>query len=146
MVELFKKHDKFNQLLDDDKIVRLVLESGDIELSQYILFDLIKKNKKKLRYFNKWINSAKSGREYEEKLKAWIVKILDKEIKTIDTVQNVTSIFLWIIKHSPIDQLCVAIILNKLPKESNAKQLFVTETECLSVSCENNLFEVLEKY
>ena len=49
-----------------------------------------------------------------------------------------------VIKHQPIDQVCIKLILNKICKDEYSKSTFIRESHGIAYSCKHNLYPQLQ--
>eukprot|EP01083_Nonionella_stella_P090342 252400_1 len=140
--------------MEDDKALRLSLQNGYIDITEWILFCILAQDTKhKVRMLNQTIQSSKSGRQFEEWLKQLIARIVDKEIKQIDEIDDITNVFAWLLTHDPIDIPCIKLILSKLPNDDHSGFMLMKKTrwwdkqhgkmDCLSYVAKHNQWDVL---
>eukprot|EP01083_Nonionella_stella_P113468 334531_1 len=131
--------------MEDDKALLLSLQNGHIDITEWILFDILQSSKQKVRFLNQTIQSSKSGRQFETALKQWITRIVANEVKRLDDVDDITKIFPWLLTHDPIDIACIKLILSKLPQDNYSKSIFAKETKCVSHASTHNQMDVLQE-
>eukprot|EP01084_Bolivina_argentea_P059833 109299_1 len=116
---LFKKFKKEEEVINDSQPLKISLENGYDDIVEYILFTLIKDNKKQIEYLNQHINTAKTERKFTKSIKLWLLNILNQS-KSIEEVKTITNIFKWLSLNDESNLAGITMILSKIPFDNDS--------------------------
>eukprot|EP01084_Bolivina_argentea_P081730 147969_1 len=142
--KLYKKFQKHKQLINDSKPLGIALKNGYTEITEWLLFSVLTDSKKKVKFLNDHVNSAKTSRTFTETIRGWITQILMKEITVVDDVQEITSLFKWFLTNSS-ELSGITLILSKIPSDEYTKSMLMKQSSAISYSCENNRTGILRQ-
>ena len=137
---VFKHFKKDEDLIKEDKALRVAFEQGMMNVVDAILFKLIdsKDSKKRMEFLNSTISYCKKGRKTEDAAKKIATRVLENDlgdIKEQEDIDNIYRVFEFMMMKD--DLYWVKQILNRLSREKETKSNWFQTVNCLSYATEN---------
>lgn len=123
---VFKDFDKQQDLIKENKALRVALEQGNMRVAESILFRLIDSNdsKKRLEFLNGTISYCKKGRTIENEAKRIATRVLESDLEDITEqkgIDNIQHLFQFMMK-----KVCASVRSLYVSLEMFGRSLYVS--------------------